>query len=99
MMSTEPSVEPPSSMKYSRLGYCWEMTDWMVCSRYFAELNTGVTRVIFGHPPRFTPSLSDPAVILRLPSHEGVYGCDWATRSSAPSRSSSTLDDSTQPLN
>src|SRR5262249_33000649 len=46
MISKLQSVEPPSSMKYSRLGYLWTRTDRIVCSRYFPELKTGVTRAI-----------------------------------------------------
>src|SRR5215510_4224419 len=51
MMSRLPSVEPPSMMMYSRLGYCWASTERMVASRYRAELKTGVTSEIFGHGP------------------------------------------------
>src|SRR5271168_4450800 len=48
MISTVPSFEPPSTMKYSRFGYFCARTDSIVCSTYFAELKTGVTSEIFG---------------------------------------------------
>jgi SAM-dependent methyltransferase len=32
IISCVPSVEPPSMMKYSRFGYCWDLTDWIACS-------------------------------------------------------------------
>ena len=28
-----PSFDPPSQMMYSRFGYSWLRTDWIVCSR------------------------------------------------------------------
>src|SRR5215813_10681975 len=48
-ISMLPSVDRPSTTMYSRFGYPWLSTDRNVASRYRTELNTGVTRLIFGH--------------------------------------------------
>ncbi len=48
MMSSDPSVEPPSTMMYSRFGYsCW-ITLSMVWRSVSAPFRVGVTTVILG---------------------------------------------------
>ena len=51
MISTEPSVEPPSTTMYSRFSYAWSSTDRSVRSRNAAWFNDGVTIVSFGLTP------------------------------------------------
>ena len=56
MISKLPSVEPPSTIKYSRFGYPCARTERIVCSRYFPELKTGVTRDMRGHSEFVAPA-------------------------------------------
>ena len=51
MISTDPSVLPPSMTKYSRLGYPWSRIERSVASRNRAWLNEGVTTLTRGHGP------------------------------------------------
>src|SRR5439155_6109867 len=62
MMSTVPSLDSPSTMKYSRFGYPCASTDRIVCSMYFPEFHTGVTSEIRGHTAAlvFAGALSAP---------------------------------------
>src|SRR5262245_45129906 len=48
MMSTDPSVLPPSRTRYSRLSYPCSKTDLMVASTKSLWLNEGVIMVILG---------------------------------------------------
>src|SRR5215208_3574557 len=67
MISTVSSVEPPSIMKYSRLGYSCSTTLLIVASMYRPWLNEGVTTVIFGQSP-LSPFILQPSSYLRSPS-------------------------------
>src|SRR5918993_1152290 len=67
MMSTVPSVEPPSIMKYSRLGYACSTTLLIVASMYRPWLNEGVTTDILGKSPLL-------GFILRPVSHLLSHG-------------------------
>src|SRR5215212_6370806 len=62
MISTVPSVEPPSMMMYSRLGYPCSSTLLIVASMYRPWLNEGVTTDIFGQSALLT-------FMLRASSH------------------------------
>ena len=48
MISTEPSVLPPSRTKYSRFGYPWSRIERSVASRNRAWLKDGVTTLMRG---------------------------------------------------
>src|SRR4051812_37081888 len=65
MMSTDSSVEPPSQMMYSRLGYPWSRTDRIVCSRYRPWLKLGVTMEMRGSDIGQRPSLPGPLSVGR----------------------------------
>src|SRR5215203_7438940 len=90
MISTVPSVEPPSIMKYSRLGYPWSTTLLIVASMYRPWLNEGVTTDIFGQSP-LSPFILRPSSHLRshsTPEHLGRSGpvaCRRNFRRSHPS--------------
>src|ERR671912_14293 len=86
MMSTVPSVEPPSIMKYSRLGYACSTTLLIVASMYRPWLNEGVTTDIFGQSP-LSPLIIRPNSHLRSQSTPEYLG-----RSSRPP---SNFDDPT----
>src|SRR5882672_5381098 len=58
IISTVPSVEPPSMTKYSKLGYPWLRMERIVASRYFSPLYTDVTREIRGHADPFAVARS-----------------------------------------
>src|SRR5215204_404375 len=77
MISTVPSVEPPSIMKYSRLGYPWSTTLLIVASMYRPWLNEGVTTDIFGQPP-LSPFILRPS--SRLRSHSTPEHPDGSDR-------------------
>src|SRR5258708_23254334 len=51
MTSTEPSVEPPSTMMYSRFGYPWSITERIVASINSRWLYDAVTMVKDGQAP------------------------------------------------
>src|SRR5918993_3289598 len=78
MTSTEPSVEPPSIMMYSRLGYPCSSTLLIVASMYRSWLNEGVTTDIFGQSP-LLPFMLQPSSHLR--SH-GILQTSRRVRSS-----------------
>src|SRR3712207_3741905 len=67
MISTVSSVEPPSIMMYSRLGYPCSSTLLIVASMYRPWLNEGVTTDIFGQSP-LLPFMLRPSSHLR--SHD-----------------------------
>src|SRR5262245_32415190 len=67
MISTDPSLLPPSSTKYSRFGYPWSRIDRSVASRKSACLKEGVTTVMHGQAWPSGISLSNDS----LPSVQG----------------------------
>src|SRR5689334_13716758 len=72
MISTLPSVLPPSTITYSRLEYPWSRTEPIVCSRNCAWLKLGVTtvmrgRVLMSQPPvahRPPPAAVDADLVI-----------------------------------
>src|SRR5215212_6442205 len=73
MISTVPSVEPPSLMMYSRLGYSCSSTLLIVASIYRPWLNEGVTTDIFGQSPLLS-------FMLRSNSHLRSHGSQATSR-------------------
>src|SRR5215212_11747464 len=72
MISTVPSVEPPSMMMYSRLGYPCSSTLLIVASMYRPWLNEGVTTDIFGQSALLSFMLRPNSHLLR--QHPGMPG-------------------------
>src|SRR3712207_7856936 len=94
MISTVPSVEPPSIMMYSRLGYPCSSTLLIVASMYRPWLNEGVTTDIFGQSP-LLPFILRPSPHLRSHStSEYLGGSSLAVENSEVDRKSTRLNSS-----